>query len=85
MVLDHLLPSVQPQSFLEWTLTSFEQSLAEFYAILHEDHLQVALEVLEMGICSSLCGFQNSPEWFSGGQIVPAREDVEVHHHALQT
>jgi hypothetical protein len=34
MVLDHLLPSVQPQSFLEWTRTSFEQSLAEFYTIL---------------------------------------------------
>jgi hypothetical protein len=28
MVLDQLWRSVQPQSFLEWTLTSFEQSLA---------------------------------------------------------
>jgi hypothetical protein len=53
MVLDFLLPSVQLQSFLEWTLTSFEQSVAEFYTILLE-HLQVALEMLEMGICSSL-------------------------------
>jgi hypothetical protein len=52
MVLDHLLPSVQPQSF-EWTRASFEQSLAEFYAILLEEHLQVALEMLEVGICSS--------------------------------
>jgi hypothetical protein len=32
----------------------FEQSLVEFYAILFEEHLQVALEVLEVGICSSL-------------------------------
>jgi hypothetical protein len=31
---------------------SFEQSLAEFYTIL--EHLQVALEMLELGICSSL-------------------------------
>jgi hypothetical protein len=30
MVLDHLLPSIQIQSFLEWTRTAFEQSLAEF-------------------------------------------------------
>jgi hypothetical protein len=27
--------------------TSFEQSLAEFYTILLEEHLQVALEMLE--------------------------------------
>jgi hypothetical protein len=39
---------------LEWTHTSFEQSLAEFYTILLEEHLQVTLELLEVGICSSL-------------------------------
>jgi hypothetical protein len=50
MALDHLLPSMQPQSFLEWTSTSFEQSLAEFYTILIEEHLQVALEMLEVRI-----------------------------------
>jgi hypothetical protein len=44
MVLDHLWHSIQPQS-LEWTHTSFEQSLAEFYIIILEEHLQVALEV----------------------------------------
>jgi hypothetical protein len=49
MVLDHLLPSIQPQSFLEWTRTSTtsEQSLAECYAILLEEHIQVAFEMLE--------------------------------------
>jgi hypothetical protein len=54
MVLDHLLLSVQPQSFLEWTRTSFEQSVAEFYTILLEEHFKVALELLEVGICVSL-------------------------------
>jgi hypothetical protein len=43
MVVDHLLPSIQQQSFLEWIRTSFEQSLAEFFTILLEEHLQVAL------------------------------------------
>jgi hypothetical protein len=54
MVMGHVLPSIQLQSFLEWTRTSFEQSIAEFYTILLEEHLQVALEMLEVGICSSL-------------------------------
>jgi hypothetical protein len=50
MMLDHLLPSRQLQS-LEWTCISFEQSLVQFYNILLEEHLQVALEMLEVGIC----------------------------------
>jgi hypothetical protein len=54
MVLNQLLPSIQPQSFLEWTLTRFYQSLAEFYPIFLEEHLQIALQMLEVGICSSL-------------------------------
>jgi hypothetical protein len=54
MVLDRLLLSIQPKSLLEWTRTSFEQSLAGFYTILLEEHLQVALEMFEVGICSSL-------------------------------
>jgi hypothetical protein len=37
MVLHQLLASVQPQSFLEWTCTIFEQSLEEFHTILPED------------------------------------------------
>jgi hypothetical protein len=49
-----LFPSIEPQSFLEWTRTSSEQSLAEFYTILLEEHLQVVSEMLEVGICSSL-------------------------------
>jgi hypothetical protein len=43
MVLGHLLYSVQPQSFSEWTRVSLEQSLAEFYTILLKEPLQVAL------------------------------------------
>jgi hypothetical protein len=54
MVLDHLLPSLQLLSLLECTVTSFEQSLVKFYTILLEEHLQVALEMLEVEICSSL-------------------------------
>jgi hypothetical protein len=54
MVLDRLLPSIQPHFFLEWTYTSFEQTLAEFYIILLEEHIPVALEMVRAGICSSL-------------------------------
>jgi hypothetical protein len=51
MVLDHFLASVQPQSFFGLTRTSFRPSVAEFYTILLEE---VALEMLEVGIFSSL-------------------------------
>jgi hypothetical protein len=54
MVLDHLLLSIQPQTFLEWTHKTFKQSLAKFYNILLEEHLQVALEILKAGIYSSM-------------------------------
>jgi hypothetical protein len=54
MVLDHRLPSIQSESFLEWTRTNFEQSLVEFYTILPEEYLQVALEMLESVPHSSL-------------------------------
>jgi hypothetical protein len=50
MTLDLLLFSLQLRSFLEWTRTSFEQSVAEFYTIHLEEHLQHALEVLEVVI-----------------------------------
>jgi hypothetical protein len=53
MVLNRLVLSVQLQSFLEWTRTNYEQSLAEFYTILLE-HIQVAIEMLAVGIISSL-------------------------------
>jgi hypothetical protein len=33
---------------------NFEQSLPEFYTNLLEEHPQVVLEMLEVGICSSL-------------------------------
>jgi hypothetical protein len=54
MALDHLLPSVQPQAFLEWTHTRFKQSLAEFYTNLLEDYIDDVLEMLEVGTCSSI-------------------------------
>jgi hypothetical protein len=53
MALEHFLPSVQPQFFLERTGTSSEQSLVEFHTILLEEHLQVVLETLALEICSS--------------------------------
>jgi hypothetical protein len=53
VVLGHLWPSIQPQSLLEWTRTSFEQSLVEFYTIPLKKLIQVALE-MEVGICSSV-------------------------------
>lgn len=39
MVFGHSLPSVQPQSFFEWTRAGFEQSLMELYAILLEERI----------------------------------------------
>jgi hypothetical protein len=48
------LPPIQLQSYLEWIRTSIEESLAEFYTILLEERLHVSLEILEVGICSSL-------------------------------
>jgi hypothetical protein len=54
MVLDHILLSIQPQSFLKWTHTSSEQSLTDFDTILHEEYIQVALEIFEVEICSSI-------------------------------
>jgi hypothetical protein len=50
MVLDHLLPSVELNSFFEWTVQVLS-SLVAFYNILLEEH-QVAFEMLEVGICS---------------------------------
>jgi hypothetical protein len=54
MVLDHVLSSMQLQFFLEWTYKCLQQSLAEFYTILLQEHLQVTLEMLEVKISSSL-------------------------------
>jgi hypothetical protein len=68
------------------TCTSFEQSPAEFYTILLEEHLQVALEMLEVGICSSLVSKTDHSGLvvFKPGDLL-VREDVEVRLHALQT
>jgi hypothetical protein len=54
MVLDHLL--LQQSCRISWNglVQVFEQSLMEFYIILIEEHLEVASEMLEVGICSSL-------------------------------
>jgi hypothetical protein len=49
MVLGRFLPAIQPQAVLEWKRTRFEDSLAEFYTII-----QVALQMWEVGNCSSL-------------------------------
>jgi hypothetical protein len=46
-VLDHLLLSIQPQSFLELVLTSLEYSVVEFCIIRLEEHLQVSNRTLE--------------------------------------
>jgi hypothetical protein len=87
MVVDQLLPTIQPQYFMKWAHKSSEQSLVEFYTILLEERLVVALEILKAGICSSL----KSPNLTRVVQrcsdlvIVLAREDVEVHVHVLQT
>jgi hypothetical protein len=54
MAVGYLLLSVQLHSLLEWTRTSFEHSLPEFYIIILEDYLQVALQMLEVGMSSSL-------------------------------
>jgi hypothetical protein len=81
MVLDHLLSSVQPQSF-EWTRKSFEQWVTEFYTILHEGTSSSCFRDVGGGnlYVSSL---QN---WFSYVQmwLVLVREDAEVHLRALQ-
>jgi hypothetical protein len=52
MALVHLLPSIQPQSFLKWTRISSDQSRAKCYTNLLEKH-QVVSEMFEVGICSS--------------------------------
>jgi hypothetical protein len=89
MVLDQLLPSILLHSFLEWTHTSFEQCVAEFYTVLLEEHLQVALEMSEVGICSSLVSKtdQSGSVMFKSGDGAGAgaREDVEVHLCAFKT
>jgi hypothetical protein len=81
LVLSHVLASVHSQTYLEWTLSSVEDTLAECYTIL----LQVALEVLEVRICPSLwCQkFARVLQPYSDVVSMLAREDVEVDLHAL--
>jgi hypothetical protein len=80
MIFGHLLPSIQLQS-LEWTRTSFEQPLAEFYTILLEELLQVALEMVKVLLVSQTD--QNISMMLKSGDC--ACQGFEVHHHALQT
>jgi hypothetical protein len=84
-VLGHLLLSINQQSFLEWTHSSLEQSLEEFYTILLVEHLQVVVEMLNMGISSSLPSpkLTRVVQRCSNVLIVLDSEDVEVHLHAL--
>jgi hypothetical protein len=81
MTLDRLLPSIQPQSFLEWTCTSSEQSLVEFYTILLDEHLQVALQMLKWEVSKT---DQSNSMMFKSGDCA-GQDDAEVHLHALQT
>jgi hypothetical protein len=87
MVLDHHLSSVQPQSFLKWIRASIERSIAKFYAVVLQEHVQVALEILEVLICSST----KSPKIVHCGPLLSnvvvllAKENAEVQLHALQT
>jgi hypothetical protein len=71
---------------LEWTHASFEQSLAEFHIIFLEEHLQDALEMLEVGICSSLYSPKLTGVIHSCSYVVTVlvRYDVEVRLHTLQ-
>jgi hypothetical protein len=76
----YFLTTISPQSFLERTL-------AEFYTILLEEHLHVALEMLELGTSSSLQSPKLTRVVQRCSHLVTAlaREDAEVHFHALQT
>jgi hypothetical protein len=55
VVLYHLVPSVQRQP-----RTSSEQSLVELCTIPSEHHLQIALEVLKVGICFSSIQYRST-------------------------
>jgi hypothetical protein len=58
MVLGYLVPSIQPQPFLEWTPTIFKPSLAEFYTILLEEYLKVVYShSLPFCATSSICEY----------------------------
>jgi hypothetical protein len=72
---------------LEWTGTSFEQHLAEFYTIFLEGHLQITLEMLEVGIRFSYSPIKLARvvQLCSNLVILLVRVDIGVHLHALQT
>jgi hypothetical protein len=82
MMLGLLLPSIQPQPFLEWTRTSFKQCLAEFYTLILEEHIQVALEMSKVG---NVFLIQVSKTDQSASVIFKSGDCVEVHLRALQT
>jgi hypothetical protein len=60
---------------MEWTRASFEQSLAELYTILLEEHIFLTLVSKTHQNCSMMFKFV----------IVLAGEDVEVHLRAIRT
>jgi hypothetical protein len=87
MLSDYNLPSMEPQSCLECTHTSFEQSVMEFYAIHLEGHLQVSLEILGGGnLLLTLVPKtdQSGSVMFKSGDCA-AGEDCEVQLYALKT
>jgi hypothetical protein len=83
MVLGHLLPSTQQHFFFQWALTSLEYSLSEFYTILLEEHLQLALRMSEVGYVAHF-SLQKWPDWFNDVQIWWCARQW-LHLYALQT
>jgi hypothetical protein len=74
MVLEHALPSIQPQSF-EWTRTSFEQSVVEFIPVLLKNIFGGGNLFLTLV----------SKTDHSGPMMFKSGEYAEVHLHILVT
>jgi hypothetical protein len=60
---------------------------SSFCFAFHEEHLPVARQVTEEGICFSTCSLKLTTVFrrYLSLAIVLAREGVEVHLHAAQT
>jgi hypothetical protein len=84
MVLDHFFAFNTAAVLFRIDTYKFRTVTSEFYTILLKE---VALEMLKMGICSSLQSRELTRvvQWSSYLVILLAREDAEVHLHAIQT
>ena len=71
---------------IDW-YTCSEQSPVQYCATVHEEHLPVAWEMLEEGLCWSLYSLKltTAIRWCLCLTIVLAREDTEVCLHAAPT